>query len=637
MKATFFYFFFYFFLSTISAQKTVYSALAIPLAMQENANAVVRLDQRDINISSQRNLNIKSQRVVTVLNELGTSDINALAYYDLNTKVKKIEATVFDAFGKEIKAFKRSQFKDTSVGDGFSIFNDSRMLYLDYTPINFPFTIVFDCEIETSNTAFIPSWSPSDGYFVSTEKAILNVNCVADLGFKYKEVNFTPNYNIQKSEKDGKLSYEADNIHAIKREDSSPEFSKMAPIAYMKVEKFNLEGVDGVAKTWEEFGKWYYDALLVGTDELPLVTQNKIKELVGNEKNPLAIAKIVYQYVQDKTRYVSIQVGIGGFKPMLAKDVDKLGYGDCKALSNYTRALLGVVGVPSYYTIVYSGSRNRKDIQQDFVSVQGDHIILAIPNEGELVWLECTNQTMPFGFQGTFTDDRAVLLVKPEGGQIVKTKSFLEKDNSQISNGNYTIAADGGIKANIVIVTKGSQYDENFSNERFSAQEKEAYYKSYFENINNLKLDNIVFKNDRDHIEFTQEIALSAAAYASLTANKLLFAVNVFNANSYTPKRYRNRENAFEVNRGFYDYDEISIYLPTGFDIEALPQDIEIKSKFGEYQMQIIKKPNNTLTYKRTLYIKNGQYDKKEYDEYRLFREQISRSDNAKMILTKKP
>jgi hypothetical protein len=82
---------------------------------------------------------------------------------------------------------------------------------------------------------------------------------------------------------------------------------------------------------------------------------------------------------------------------------------------------------------------------------------------------------MPFGFQGTFTDDRAVLLVKPEGGQIVKTKSFLEKDNSQISNGNYTIAADGGIKANIVIVTKGSQYDENFSNERFSAQEKDAY------------------------------------------------------------------------------------------------------------------------------------------------------------------
>ena len=58
-----------------------------------------------------------------------------------------------------------------------------------------------------------------------------------------------------------------------------------------------------------------------------------------NETDPIEKAKIVYKYMQEKTRYISVQVGIGGFKPMLAKDVDRLGYGDCKALSNYTKAL----------------------------------------------------------------------------------------------------------------------------------------------------------------------------------------------------------------------------------------------------------------------------------------------------------
>ena len=33
--------------------------------------------------------------------------------------------------------------------------------------------------------------------------------------------------------------------------------------------------------------------------------------------------------------------------------------------------------------------------------------------------------------------------------------------------------------------------------------------------------------------------------------------------------------------------------------------------------------------------LNNGKYSNKEYDEYRLFMEQVSRNDNAKIILTK--
>ncbi len=38
--------------------------------------------------------------------------------------------------------------------------------------------------------------------------------------------------------------------------------------------------------------------------------------------------------MQGKTHYISIQVGIGGYQPFLASDVDRLNYGDCKALVN---------------------------------------------------------------------------------------------------------------------------------------------------------------------------------------------------------------------------------------------------------------------------------------------------------------
>lgn len=627
---------FFLFLPTVLFSQTVdFSTLFIDKGLSENSNAIVRLNQQDIVIASQRSLNVKTKRIVTILNEQGLSDINAQEYYNSSRRIKKIEATIYNAAGIEIKSFKKRDFKDVSVGDGFSVFQDNRVIYLDYTPLQYPFTVLLETEIETSNTAFIPPWFPVDGYFVSTQKAVLNISYQKSLGFKYKESNFKESYTIKKTETENSLSFTAENIHALKGEESSPKFNDIAPVVYMKVEKFNLEGVDGEAKTWEQWGKWYYDSILTGTDELPLETQNKIKQLVGDEKDPVKIAKIVYQFVQDKTRYVSIQVGIGGYKPMLAKDVDRLGYGDCKALSNYTRSLLNVVGVPSYDVLIYGGS-NTTSFQSDFVSQQGNHMILCVPNGDNYIWLECTNQNSPFDYQGTFTDNRDALVIKPEGGKIVRTKVSADAENSQITNGKYTIAPDGNLSGSLAMVSRGTQYDAVYGNERLSVDEKDKYYKSYFDNINNLKLNKITYKNNRETIEFTQNIELSAAGFAGNNPSKLMFAVNAFNGNSATPKRYRNRENPLELKRGFYDYDEITITTPTDYVIEAIPQNTEVISKYGEYKIEIVDNKNNTLTYKRKLLIKSGLYENKEYEAYRAFREQVSRNDNAKIILNKK-
>jgi hypothetical protein len=60
-----------------------------------------------------------------------------------------------------------------------------------------------------------------------------------------------------------------------------------------------------------------------------------------------------------KAPFVSIQVGIGGWKPIQPL-VDRLGYGDCKALTNYTKALLAAVDVPSYNVVLYGDSTKKK-------------------------------------------------------------------------------------------------------------------------------------------------------------------------------------------------------------------------------------------------------------------------------------
>jgi hypothetical protein len=129
---------FLFFTTLLCAQKTEYSTLIIPDSLKQNANAVVRLHQIDIIISSQRNMNIKEKRVVTVLNEKGLGSIGAIEHYDKQTSVRSVGATVFDGFGNEIKKVKRKDFQDQCALDGVTLFSDNRLIYLNYTPTQYP-------------------------------------------------------------------------------------------------------------------------------------------------------------------------------------------------------------------------------------------------------------------------------------------------------------------------------------------------------------------------------------------------------------------------------------------------------------------------------------------------------------------
>ena len=616
------------FLTSVEAQ--IFSDFLIPKELKENANACIRLQETEISILSRRSMIIKSKRIVTVFNEYGLRHMDAYQNYDKSLKIVSIEAKILNSLGSEIKKIKKKDFRDQSVADGISVYTDNRVLYLDYTPISYPFTLVFECEVETSNTAFIPSWTPLENYFLSTEKNKITITYPQDLGFKYKEENFE-DFSIQKTDESGKLSFEANNIEAIRQEDYAPSLRKFTPIVLLGLNKFHLEGVDGEADSWEKFGKWRFDKLIEGTDELSPETQENIKALVGNEKDDLKKARLVYEYVQNKTRYVSIQMGIGGWKPMLAKEVDKLGYGDCKALTNYTRALLSVVGVASYYTSIYAGN-DKNNFTEDFVSMQGNHIILALPYNDNICWLECTSQTVPFGFLGDFTDDRLALMVTPEGGKLVKTQDYNNSDNSQITEGLYTLNSEGKLSGHVQIKSKGTQYDRKYLLERKSKDDLDKHYKNYFGTINNLQLKNPVFKNDKGAIEFTENIDLEAENYASKSGQRLLFALNAFNQYTSIPKRYRTRNSPFEISRGFYDYDDINIDLPENFSIESIPESVEYQEKYGHYKTEI-KLNDKKVVYKRSLTINKGFYSKSEYEEYRKFIEKIAKNDNAKLVL----
>jgi hypothetical protein len=635
MKLNILAFFLFFYTTSFWAQNANYAVSTIPDSLKLNANSVIRFHEININVASRNEMIVKSIQATTVLNELGLNNLDLAEGYDKSKSINKIEVVIYDASGNVFKKFKRKDFKDQSAVESGTVFSDSRVLYLNYTPTVFPFTIVFEVETKSSNTAFLPTWNAIDGYLVSTQLASIEINYSPELNLNKKEINFSDSYHIVKNETENSIKYTVVNLPAKKHEELAPSFEMLFPRVMFGLESFSLEGLVGNAKSWKEMGKWFYDEILEGTTDLPNETVAKMRNLVGSESDPMKVAEVIYKYVQEKTRYVSIQEGIGGWKPMLASEVDKLGYGDCKALTNYTRALLKAVGVNSYYSRLY-GQPNKREIFTDIVSFQSNHVILAIPYKTNYIWLECTSQIQPFGFQGDFTDDRSAYVIKPDGGEIVKTKTYSELDNLKFIKGSFKINDNGDFIGKVKIDSKGLVYESAFRKERTSQENQIKFYKEEFDNINNLSVKKINLNNNAKDILFTEDLELEASGYAQKSGeNKLIFALNAFDQNTYVPKKYRSREYPFEIERGYTNEDEIEITIPDGFIIEAKPNGIEQKSEFGSYKIEFNAVSPNKIVCKRKLIVMKGLYDKSKYEDYRKFRETIAKNDNSKIVISK--
>ena len=620
-------------LTTFAQEEELLSSQTIPNHLKTRADAVVRYEKSTVELFDQNRMTVDYSRVVTVLNQRGSQHLYTIVGYDESRKIKDIEALIYDKDGDEIKKIKKKDFLDYSAVDGGTLYSDSRVLVMHYDPVDYPYTVHFTYTMDTPNTAGIPGWRPIGAYNVSVQESAYQLTDHKGLGMRHKKLNFE-GFDIESDESDNSLFYKTKDLNAMVHEDLSPSIETIVPRVLVASTDFHLEGVDGRANNWNEFGNWMRNSLLTGRDEISEETKGIMASLVADCPTDREKAEKIFKYVQDNTRYVSVQVGIGGWQPIAAMEVDKVKYGDCKGLTNYTKALLKQVGVESYYSVVESG-RAISDLDPDFASLQGNHIILAIPEGNDLTWVDCTSQIHPFGFIGDFTDNRNVLVIKPDGSEIVRTEAYINEANYQKTEAKATIGSDASLMADVEIKTKGVQYDNRFSLETVSENDLQVYYKNYWSHINNLNIKSKRHINDRNQIEFTEQLNIQAAMFASINGDKLIFTPNAFNRSTYVPERIRSRKLPMTISRGYLDEDSFTFKIPEGYQVEAIPDVMMIENEFGEYVMECSLDQDAEINYKRKLFIKKGDFSSEQYNDYREFRKEVSKADKAIIVLTK--
>ncbi|MET0393906.1 MAG: DUF3857 domain-containing protein [Chitinophagaceae bacterium] len=610
-----------------------YAVFLIDPALKKNSNVVKRVDDRQFVLKNPGEAWFKRKYVLTVFNEKGDEQAEFTQLYNKFIEIRSIEGSLYDAFGKELKRVKNKDIQDLSGVDDNSLMDDSRYKSHSFYYKVYPYTVCYEVELKYNGTMFYPEWFPQSRSLMGVEESRFDFSCPENYEFRYKAFRYDKDPVVTRDKGTKTYTWQVKNLPAFIGEPYSPGIRQLAPLVLFGPTEFEMQGYKGNMRNWQDLGKFIY-SLKQGRDELPADVKQAVHQLTDQLSDPSEKVKALYGYLQQNTRYISIQLGIGGWQPFDAKFVAAKKYGDCKALSNYMYALLKEAGIPSNYTVIKAGE-GEEDIFSDFPSSQFNHVILSVPLSRDTLWLECTDQFRAPGYMGGFTGNREALVIDENGGRLVRTPAYKMQDNLQVRNIKAVLGDDGTLRAQVTGRYTGMQQDElQWTLHRFTKEKMKEQLHEQFD-FATYEVEQFGYKENRGVLpEIDESLTITVSNYATITGRRLFIVPNVMTRSSQKLTADSTRKYEVQLTMEYRDVDTVVIDLPKGYEVEALPKDVMVTSPFGRYY-SAVKLADNQLVYYRTMERFSGRYPASQYGELVKFYETIHKADRNRVVLVK--
>lgn len=548
-------------------------------------------------------------------------------YIDKFKKLKKLEVIVRDKTGKKIKSLNKGDGHEYGFNSSYEI-DDSKIFVLDPDYQNYPFTIEVTSKSEQTDYLSMPTWLPRNSFNIKVESSNLEIILPINKEIKIKEEFIAP-ASIQEDSLVKIIKYHAENLEPIDSKIRYSDFYESQPKVIIAPFEFEIEKAKGSFESWQKFGDWFYD-LNNDTYELTQDTKNYLNGL--DSRNSYETIRKIYHYMQDRTRYVSIQLGIGGYKSIPTAFVDEKGYGDCKALTTYMKNMLDYVGIKSNYILVKAG-KDVPDVKKEFPSNQFNHVFLGIPLS-DTVFLECTSQISPTYYTGTFTDDRNVLWIDKNKSQIIRSKTYKLEDNVQLNNAQLSIDSEGNGQLNLETINEGVFMEQLFlyksaaNNYISDYQNKDFGYKDFI--INSYTLE----ESDRDSERMRVNFEITIKNFGQKLGDKLIIP----KVQLRPLANYIDESELYEyasIPRAIQIVDSVNIIMEEKFYMNQQSKEEVIESEFGKYTQKIIESDKGLICI-RSIELKKGDYTKEEYQKFNKFWSKVKRLEKKKMVLNTK-
>lgn len=619
-----------------SAADRLFPVNSIPAALLKNANAVKRMDNWQFTIKNTHSTVMKQQYAITVLNEKGDEHASLEVYYSKLNKINEIKGALYNANGDLIRKLKNKEIQDLSAASDANLAEDSRVKRHDFYYKSYPYTVVYEIEIEGNQTFMFPSWVPQAGENFSVENSEYTLVYPENYQVRYEAFNYKGKPLEEKQNGSTKMKWEVHGLPAIKLPFATASWADLATVVYFAPSDFEIAGYKGNMNSWKGFGEFQY-ALNKGRDELPENIAAEVKRLTATAKTEKEKIRVLYNYLQKNTRYISVQLGIGGWQPFNAAYVAKNGYGDCKALTNYMHSLLKSAGIKSYYTVVYAGASGyaKNRFVPNLPAQQFNHVVLSVPTGADTMWLECTSQESPAGYMGNFTGNRRAVMITEDGGKVVATPRYGHNENQQLRTIHAMLQSDGNMEMKINTRYECLQQDRLSSMLRVLSPEK---VKQELEESLSLSTYRV---NQFNHIQHPdarpavdEQLDITALNYATITGKRIFLLPNLLNRGGSSITFDSSRKSDFVFDFAYRDVDSVLIEIPEGYMLETSVKDTLIKTPFAKYEVKA-NKQGNKIVYTRTIEQYAGRFPYTMQQQVIAFYQAVYDSDRSRIVLVK--
>ncbi len=609
----------------------------LPLMAQNSSktdlpDAVVENERTEYTIEENNKYTVEYSIKIKILNREAENLFFFGSFFEKSSTNLSMNASIFDSKGNLIRKLKKEEFKEEKYDDNVSIHNDTYKMYAEVHHNVYPYTVHFTYTKKSSEKWLSLIDFPHPSHTFSVRESVYIVRCLYDKQVRFIQKNLDYHQPPRYTQAANVHTFVYENIPNIKADEVFlPWHNATVPALIISANKLYNEDSSYGLSTWAEVSN-FYSRLNSYQQSLPTEAKTKIAELCTG-KTAREKVEVLYDYLQKNYRYVSVQLGIGGFKSFPASYVWANKFGDCKALTNMMLSFLKQAQIPSFPVLIKS-SRKPFHLDEKNATQIFNHVILCVPLEKDTVWLECTTDAFPADYIGASNINRKAVLCKGQGGGLVSTPVFTHKDNIDVQKTHFSLRPEG-----IVFKTEGSVKGIFCDNLLF--------YQKNTDEINMQKLikslfaypikkctqkDFSTYERIGKNIKIPYKIEGVAEKVISQSGKRLFVSLaDLRRSDIETVDTSRQRYFDLELGNGFTQIDTITVELPDNYQFES-KDNFEHTSKYGKYSFKAAIN-GRELHFVRSLEWYGGCKNRSELRELADFVQKIVVFERNKLVL----